>query len=168
MPFTGVITGTVADTGTDYTVEGDAPTTKPAHKRLPASHKIVSRGKDGAVYRFFCELSGMTVYTSPPVTSETSEGELMLAWNAAKPYFNFCPRCGRNVSDVMFNCDKSECVDCSPWLCLPVYCTSCGGRIGNGDLYCRRCGEAVERTGADGDAGCIGSTDEGDDNDAKR
>lgn len=79
-----------------------------------ASYKIIFDA-GGNRYRFFCERSGAEVCSTQPVRAESSEQELMLAWNSeGKKYFNLCPMCGKWVSDKMYNPDALECVVCSP------------------------------------------------------
>lgn len=79
-----------------------------------ASYKIIFDA-GGNRYRFFCERSGLAVCTTQPFRAETSQQELMLAWDSeGKKNFNLCPTCGRWVSDAMYNPDTLECVICSP------------------------------------------------------
>lgn len=79
-----------------------------------ASYKIMFDA-GGNRYRFFCERSGLEVCTTQPVQAESSEQELILAWEGeGKKYFNLCPTCGKWVSDAMYNPDTLECIICSP------------------------------------------------------
>ena len=40
-----------------------------------------------------------------------------------------CEKCGRWISDAMFNSEVHECVKCAPWENYPRYCPQCGIRI---------------------------------------
>lgn len=71
----------------------------------------------GSRYRFFCQLSGALICTTAPIRADTQEEELKRAWETeGKQFFNKCQKCGRWVCDLMYNPDKLECVDCSPWM----------------------------------------------------
>ena len=95
----------------------------------------------GNRYRFFCELSGVMVCTTKPVHAGTPEDELRIAWETeGKKMFNQCHRCGRWVSNVMYNADALECVDCTPWEDPPRYCSKCGAYVPVSDIFCRKCG----------------------------
>lgn len=129
--------------------------TKTGKARAPATHKVFSDG--GKRVAFYCDLSGMLVYTVNILTDETAtaktpEEELQTAWEEAKQHFNFCPKCGRNVCNEMFNADKCECVDCSPWLNQPVFCTVCGTKLMGENNYCVRCGTLIPKEGVDDNA----------------
>lgn len=53
-----------------------------------------------------------------------------MAWEQeGKQHFNQCRRCGRWVSDVMYNADVLECVGCTPWENVPKYCARCGKKL---------------------------------------
>lgn len=96
-------------------------------------------------YRFFCEVSGVVVHTTGPVRGDTEEEELRLAWeHDGRQHFNRCQKCGKWVSDVMYNADTGQCVLCSPWEEPPDYCPSCGAAVPPADRYCRRCGEKLQ------------------------
>ena len=98
-------------------------------KKTIATHKIVSHAS-GNIYKFYCDLSGALVCTTKPYKAKTPEDELQLAWEQeAKPHFNFCHKCGKQVSNVMFNVDVLECVECAPYEEEPKYCKNCGIRI---------------------------------------
>ena len=95
----------------------------------------------GNRYRFFCELSGMAICITKPCHAENPDDELMMAWNSeGKQHFNRCHQCGRWVSDVMYNADELQCVDCSPWKEEPKFCPQCGCRLAPGQKFCSQCG----------------------------
>ncbi len=120
--------------------------------RSPAKHKVFSEGKDGRRYAFYCDLSGMLVHVTKPILAGTPDEELKIAWEEAIFSFNYCPKCGRNVCNTMFNADVSECVDCSPWVKPPVYCSDCGAKLNDADKFCVKCGRAIQKEGVDEDA----------------
>ena len=98
----------------------------------------------GSRYRFFCELSGIAVCTTRPIRAETPAKALQLAWEGeGKLCFNRCGKCGRWVSDVMFNVDTLECVECSPWEEPPNFCPHCGAAAKSG-RFCPRCGGKLQ------------------------
>ena len=112
-----------------------------------ASDRIIA--DDGANrYRFFCERSGLALCVTRPIRAETPEEELRIAWETeGRQHFNKCQRCGKWVSDLMFNVEASECVICAPWEDVPNYCPNCGGKIPKGDYFCRMCGEKLQYKG---------------------
>ncbi len=92
-------------------------------------------------YRFFCEASGMMLCTTQPVRGETQEEELRMAWESeGKQHFNRCAKCGKWVSDPMYNADMLQCVDCAPWQEKPKYCIRCGEKISGAGRVCDACG----------------------------
>lgn len=101
----------------------------------------------GKRYAFFCEISGIAVYTKELYGDNTSEGstaDLEEAWTAeGRQHFNYCGKCNRWVCDVMFNADTSECVECSPWEETVNFCKYCGAPIHSPAGYCDCCGEKV-------------------------
>ena len=100
---------------------------------------------EGTSFRFYCELSGAAVHTTGPVAAQTAEEALQTAWEKeGKASFNFCRKCGRWVSDVMFNADVCECVDCAPWEEMPNFCSHCGCRVSHKDVFCRKCGTRLQ------------------------
>lgn len=100
--------------------------------------KIV--GIDGNRYQFFCDLSGALVCTSEPVLLDTPEEELKFAWESeGKKYFNQCQKCGRWISDMVYNVETLECVECSPWEEEASYCPHCGEKVREGELFCPKC-----------------------------
>ena len=87
-----------------------------------AKYRIIA-DSGGSRYRFFCDVSGMVLCTTKPVRGDTQEEELKMAWELeGKQHFNRCAKCGRWVSDPMYNADMLQCVDCAPWQEKPNYC----------------------------------------------
>ena len=110
------------------------------NNQVTAKYKIIA-DSGGNRYRFFCDVSGMAVCTTKPIRAETQEAELKLAWSTeGRGHFNVCSKCGRHVSDQMYNADTGQCVDCSVWEAKPNYCTHCGKKIPEKDIFCRGCG----------------------------
>ena len=94
----------------------------------------------GNRYCFYCESSNIAVCVTQPVMSDNPQKELLLAWqNEGRKHFNRCQECGKWVSDVMYNADTMQCVDCSPWEEDPVFCSKCGTRIPPNKYNCERC-----------------------------
>ena len=84
-------------------------------EKLTATYKVISE-KSGNRYQFFCDLSGALCCTTKPIKIDNPQKELEFAWNnEGKMMFNRCVKCGKWISDVMYNPDTLECVDCSPW-----------------------------------------------------
>ena len=105
-----------------------------------ANYRVLSTD-NGRHYQFFCELSGALVCTTQPVLRDTPEQELAQAWeNEGKRQFNRCEKCGKWVSDVMYNADVHECVECAPWQETPNYCPRCGRKLPEPEKFCPRCG----------------------------
>ena len=78
-------------------------------------YKLI-REPTGSRYRFYCELSGATIYTSPIMKEQPSEFLRNQIWEQkARQHFNQCPQCGRWVFNTLFNADTLKCVECSPW-----------------------------------------------------
>ena len=95
----------------------------------------------GNNYRFFCDISGMALCTTSPIHGNTQEEELQTAWETeGKRHFNRCGKCGRWVSDPMYNADTLQCVDCAPWEEKPNFCSHCGKRILVSACFCPSCG----------------------------
>ena len=70
-----------------------------------ARYKIIA-GSDGNRYQFFCEVSGALVCTTESIILQTPEKELRFAWESeGKKNLNRCHRCGKWVSDVVYNAD---------------------------------------------------------------
>lgn len=116
-------------------------------KGTTAPYKVIMDA-GGNRYRFYCESSGMAVCTTPCVHAETPEKELLLAWeNEGRRHFSCCRKCGKWVSDVMYNVETMECVDCSPWEDSPLFCAKCGVRIPSCSKFCRNCGAKLTYSG---------------------
>lgn len=130
---------------------GRAVSIKAERTERTASYKVFSES-EGNRYAFFCDLSGMLVYKTEPIRAQTPQEELRLAWKKARSEFNYCLKCGRNVCNTMFNVDVSECVDCSPWLKPPVFCSRCGARLNKASDVCGKCGSPIKTEGVDEDA----------------
>ena len=113
-----------------------------AGSQKTAAYKVIADAGGGRVVRFYCDISGELLYTSPPIRAETEEQALAEAWEAGKRSFSRCRNCGRWVSDLMFNPNTERCVDCTPGEDLPFYCRQCGLKLER-DVYpyrCPRCG----------------------------
>ena len=111
-----------------------------------ASFKIIHT-KDGNRYRFFCEACGGAVCTTKPIRADTPEKELQIAWESEGKYrFNKCTKCGRYISDAMYNADVLKCVDCVPWEKKPRYCAHCGKELPSSpnSKYCKDCGAKLQ------------------------
>ncbi len=108
--------------------------------RKMAPYKIIEEF-GGSRYRFFCDLSGASVYTSDLIKADNTA--LEKAWENARGEFNRCEKCGRFVCDAMYNADTFMCVDCSPWENPPKFCKHCGETVDRQDAFCRKCGSAL-------------------------
>ena len=105
-----------------------------------AKYRIIA-DSGGSRYRFFCDVSGMVLCTTKPVRGDTQEEELKMAWESeGKHHFNRCAKCGKWVSDPMYNADMLQCVDCAPWQEKPNYCIHCGKKISSAERICNACG----------------------------
>ncbi len=103
-----------------------------------ASYKLIADA-GGNRYQFFCDLSGALACTTEPIRADTPEEALMIAWKReGRQHFNQCHKCGRWVSDVMYNADVMECVDCAPWENVPKFCPECGDPFDDGDMVRRK------------------------------
>ena len=103
-------------------------------QRMAACRKLFEPG--GVRYQFFCDLSGALVCTTA-LQPEDDPGQ---AWkHEGRPMFSQCQRCGRWVSDPMYNAETLECVLCSPWEEPPAFCSQCGKKVIDGDVFCRSC-----------------------------
>jgi membrane protease subunit (stomatin/prohibitin family) len=108
-----------------------------------ATHKIVAHA-DGNIYKFYCDLSGALVCTTKTYKADTPENELQLAWEQeAKQHFNFCHKCGKQVSNAMFNVDVLECVECAPFETEAKFCKNCGAKIEDPTQLCPACGKPL-------------------------
>jgi len=114
-----------------------------------ANYRVITE-PSGHRYLFFCDLSGAHLCTTKPVCADTAEQELKYAWEQeGKQEFNHCRKCGRWVSDVMFNADVHECVECAPWETIPRYCSQCGKKLTETKKFCSRCGAKLIYEGGD-------------------
>ena len=114
------------------------------HNNKTAAYKIIT-DSGGNRYRFFCELSGMLMCETGYFATDTPDKELMLAWETeGNQFFNKCQKCGKWVSDVMYNADVLWCVDCAPWENKPRFCPECGKEVSLEDTYCRECGAKLQ------------------------
>ncbi len=108
-----------------------------------AAYKIVT-DDGGNIYKFYCDLSGALVCTTKPYKADTPEKELQLAWESeGKQHFNPCHKCGKQVSDAMFNVDVLECVECAPFETEAKFCKSCGAKIEEPTRLCPACGKPL-------------------------
>ena len=107
---------------------------------MTAKYRVIA-DSGGSRYRFFCDVSGMALCTTGPIRGDTQEEELKIAWETeGRQHFNRCSKCGKWVSDPMYNADMLQCVDCAPWQKKPNYCSHCGIAISPSDRYCNACG----------------------------
>lgn len=107
-----------------------------------AAYKIIN-DSGGRRYKFFCDISGASIFITKPIAADTPDEELTQAWNEAKNEFNRCEKCGKYVSDAMYNADVLQCVDCSPWENPPNFCSHCGAKIPMREEFCRKCGSRL-------------------------
>ena len=85
-------------------------------------------------------------------TDAAPEEALMVAWKReGRQHFNHCHKCGRWVSDVMYNADVMECVDCAPWENVPKFCPQCGKRLPSPERFCSKCGAKLLYEGSEFD-----------------
>ena len=116
-----------------------------------ASYKLIADA-GGNRYQFFCDLSGALACTTEPIRADTSEEALMIAWKReGRQHFNQCHKCGRWVSDVMYNADVMECVDCAPWENVPKFCPQCSKRLSSPERFCSKCGAKLLYEGSEFD-----------------
>ena len=109
-------------------------------KKKTADYKTISASGRNK-YQFFCDLSGALCVETASYKEADSEKELMLAWeNEGKKHFNVCHKCGKWVSDVMYNPDVFSCVRCTPIEDFPEYCPKCGTKTEDSETFCRKCG----------------------------
>ena len=108
-----------------------------------ATYKVMEE-KGGYRFQFFCDLSGALACTTALIPENTLEEALEIAWETeGKSHLNCCHKCGRYVSDVMYNADVLECVKCTPWENPPGFCQQCGRRLLDSDIHCPKCGAVV-------------------------
>ena len=112
-------------------------------KRRTAAYKVIA-DSGGWTVRFYCDLSGELLCTEQHIRADSEDGAVEAAWeNGGRAKFNPCERCGRWVSDVMYNADVHECVACAPWENPPHFCPWCGRRLTESGCYCPRCGKRL-------------------------
>lgn len=110
-----------------------------------AAYRVIA-DSGGSRYRFFCDVSGMALCTTKHIRRNTQEEELAFAWESeGRQHFNRCGKCGKWVSDPMYNADLLQCVDCAPWKELPRYCSRCGNAITAAARFCTTCGTPLHR-----------------------
>ena len=103
------------------------------NRHLTAHCKVVHNGS-GTLHQFFCDLSGALICTVQSADNPQT------AWETeAKQHFSQCHRCGRWVSDPMYNAETWQCVQCSPWEEEPAFCPQCGERVVEDNVFCHRC-----------------------------
>ena len=108
-----------------------------------ATYKIVADA-GGNCYKFYCDLSGALVCTTKPYKADNPEEELLLAWESeGKEQFNVCHKCGKQVSNAMFNVETLECVECAPIEAEAKFCKHCGAKIEEPTKPCPACGKPL-------------------------
>lgn len=121
-------------------------------KRTTAAYKVVA-DSGGNRYKFYCDLSGALLCTTRVYNEKTPEQELLAAWEIeGKQHFNTCQKCGRLVSDAMFNPEVFECVDCAPYEAESKFCKNCGAKIYDPNSNCLECGKPLMYLGKGLDA----------------
>ncbi len=114
--------------------------------RTAAYHVLTDGG--GMRFRFYCELSGAAICTTQPMPLQPIEAALEKAWRLeGREHFNLCHRCGRWISDVMYNPNTLECVKCSPWEEKPIFCSRCGVKASDDMVFCNHCGARLQYGG---------------------
>lgn len=109
-----------------------------------AKYEVISC-RNGNRYKFIDELSGAVIVETKPIKVNSQEDGLAVAWERyGRMYFNKCTKCGKYVSDMMFNADVNNCVKCTPWEMRPHYCSVCGESVALADKFCRRCGTELQ------------------------
>ena len=105
-----------------------------------SKYKII-KSEQGIYYQFFCDISGALVCETTLIKSDNPETDLLNAWETqAKQHFNYCNKCGKWISDIMYNPDVLECVECAPIEEIPDYCPKCGVRLADSASFCNQCG----------------------------
>lgn len=108
-------------------------------KKKTARYKMLA-DRAGNRYQFFCDLSGALLCTTEPLLLGSAEAEVEFAWESeGRRQFNFCHKCGKWVSDAVYNPETFECVECSPWEEEPAYCPHCGEKAEQGAVICGKC-----------------------------
>lgn len=114
--------------------------------KATATYKIVP-DIEGVRLKFYCDLSGMLLCTSSVYKisdDKDADSALNEAWiSEGRENFNLCHKCGSWVSDLMYNADVLECVNCSPWEEIPEYCPKCGSKVSNQAVFCEKCGNRL-------------------------
>lgn len=99
-------------------------------------------------FRFCCSISGAQVHTSDWIQADEMKKALQIAWETeGRAHFNRCQKCGRWVSDVMYNADVLECVACAPWEDMPNFCPHCGKKLSAPENCCSSCGAHLRYEG---------------------
>lgn len=76
---------------------------------------------------------------------QSLEEALEKAWRLeVREHFNLCHKCGKWVSDVMYNPNTLECVQCSPWEEKSAFCPRCGENVLNDNIFCHHCGGRLQ------------------------
>lgn len=105
-----------------------------------APHRVFQDSK-GIRFCFLCEVSGAAICTTRPLPLQPTEIALEKAWTTeGRRYFNRCQKCGKWVSDVMYNPNTLKCVQCSPWEEKSTFCPKCGENVLKDEIFCYRCG----------------------------
>lgn len=116
-----------------------------------AAYRILQDG-GGMRFRFFCEVSGAAICTTAPAQPQPIEAALDKAWRSeGREHFSLCHRCGRWVSDLMYNPNTLQCVNCSPWEEQPAFCPHCGARVQDERPFCLACGKRLQYGGEESD-----------------
>ena len=114
------------------------------NKHFIARCKTVQTGSE-TLFQFFCDLSGALVCTVKH--ADTPED----AWEeTARQHFSQCRKCGRWVSDPMYNAETLQCVQCSPWEETPAFCPQCGERVMDDDMFCHHCNARLKYSETEG------------------
>lgn len=112
-----------------------------------AAYRIL-QDSGGMRFRFFCEVSGAAICATAPTQSQPVEVALDKAWySEGREHFSLCHRCSRWVSDLMYNPNTLQCVDCSPWEERPAFCPHCGAMVQDERTFCRKCGKRLQYGG---------------------
>lgn len=116
-----------------------------------AAYRIL-QDSGGMRFRFFREVSGAAICTTAPTQLQPVETALNRAWfSEGREYFSLCHRCGRWASDLMYNPNTLQCVDCSPWEERPAFCPHCGARVQEERTFCPACGKRLQYGGEEFD-----------------
>ena len=114
-----------------------------------ARYKVIA-DSGGRQVRFFCDLSGELRHSVVIPAARDETEAVRLAWDSGgRGCFNLCPKCGRWVSEVMFNADAGECVACAPWQEQPRFCPHCAKPLLLPGDYCPHSGVKLRYEGGD-------------------